>query len=77
MKVRVVYTTEVSHFFRLALCHSWGECGRYATRAEVKQHLELVGSANDDDLLQECQDCPFCSPRGRGESGPQHASGGS
>jgi hypothetical protein len=61
VKVRVQYTADISDDYRLALCHQWGECGRKATRAEVQQHLMLVGSSNDDDLMQEYDECDVCA----------------
>jgi hypothetical protein len=57
MKVHISYTTDASDDYRRALCHTWGEHGRLASRDEVKRHMELVGSANDDDLMYEYENC--------------------
>lgn len=60
MKVRVTYVVRAEDDFRMAICHSWGDCGRLATREEIKNYCERVGTAQDDDLMQEWADCPEC-----------------
>lgn len=60
MKVHVSYTIEVDDDYRMALSHSWGEHGILASRKDVKGYLRNVGSANDDDLLAEWQECDEC-----------------
>jgi hypothetical protein len=60
MKVRINYTTTVSDEWRMALRHQFGECGTLADRREVKDCLRLVGSNNDEDMMQEWQDCEDC-----------------
>ena len=52
MKVRVVYTVEVSDEYRRALNWRYGKPG-LATRDEVKNHLRQNGSTLDDDLMSE------------------------
>lgn len=63
MKVRVAYTVDVDDDFRLALAHHWGEHG-LASRRDVRRHCELVGTTEDEDILQEWHDdpCPRCAP---------------
>ena len=63
MKVVVHYVVDVDDDYRKALCHQWGEHGRKATRAEIKRHLEMVGSSNDDDMMWEYEECDEgCKP---------------
>jgi hypothetical protein len=57
VKVRVCYTVNADNDYRMAIRHSWGQCGTLATRQEVKDYCERVGSAEDDDLMQEWRDC--------------------
>lgn len=63
MKVRVSYPVDADDDFRKAITHSWGECGRKATRGEIQSYCERVGSAQDDDLMQEYRDCEVCNPQ--------------
>ena len=65
VKVRVAYTVEVDDDYRMALGHSWGECGTLATRGEIQTAACLMGSNNDDDLMQEWADCPICQEAAR------------
>lgn len=57
MKVRVCYTIEADDDFRMAIRHHYGECGTLATREEIKDRAENVGSAEDADLMAEWRDC--------------------
>lgn len=57
VRVRVAYTTEVDDEYRAAIAHNAGEHGRLATRKEVRDHLWLVGSSEDDDLMWDFQNC--------------------
>lgn len=57
MKVRVAYTIEATDDYRMALNHGWGWHGTLASREDVRAHAERVGSAEDDDIFQEWQDC--------------------
>jgi hypothetical protein len=60
MRVRVEYSVTVNNDFRMALRHSWGECGTLATRSEVRDAFEMTGRNDDADLMQEWQDCDDC-----------------
>jgi len=52
MKVRVVYTVEVSDEYRRALNLRYGKPG-LATRDELKEHLRTHGDTIDEDLMYE------------------------
>ena len=60
MRVRVAYTENYEDDYRMALRHSFGECGTVATREELKNYARLVGSSNDEDLMYEWGECPDC-----------------
>ena len=57
MKVRVSYVVNADDDYRKAICHQWGEHGRKATRAEVQAYCWRVGTALNDDLMEEYEDC--------------------
>lgn len=60
MRVRVAYTVNVDDDFRMAIRHHIGQCGTLATRAEIRQHFEMSGESEDDDLTQEWMECDEC-----------------
>lgn len=66
MKIRVSYTTNVGDDYRMALNHSFGECGTLANREDLKRYFERVGSSNDEDLMAEWQDCEDCQRASQG-----------
>lgn len=63
MKVRVCYTINVDDDYRMALSHQFGDHGVLASREDVKNYARNVGSANDEDLMAEWQECDEgCQP---------------
>jgi hypothetical protein len=52
MRVRVCYTIEADDDYRMAIRHQWGEHGTLATRVEVRNYAERVGTATNDDLME-------------------------
>jgi hypothetical protein len=52
MKVRIVYTVEVSDEYRRALNFRYGRPG-LATRNEMKYYFQQWGNTTDEDLMSE------------------------
>ena len=70
MRVRISYTVNVDEDFRMALRHRYGDHNTLATRAEIRQHFEMVGSSMDDDLMYEWANCDEgCQPEGNRSTG--------